>query len=249
MPKLEDRFHLIAPDYPGFGFSEAPDPGEFSYTFERLADIIEAFVDKLGITRASLYVQDYGGALGFRLATRRPEFVRAIVVQNAVAHLDGILPSLAPLMDYWQERSIENELVVRQLLSLETTFFRYTHGAAYPERISPDAYTLDQALLDRPGNDKIQLDLFYDYRTNTEKFTEWQAYLRSHRPPMLVIWGKNDPFFSAAGAVAYKRDNPNATVRFIEGGHFVLEEASQQIAEEMRALADRLPSDSYAKNS
>lgn len=238
--ELEDRFHLIAPDYPGFGFSEAPDPSAFAYTFDHYAELIEKFVDRLGITKLSLYVQDYGGPVGFRLAAKRPELIRAIVVQNAVAHLDGVSPALAPLMAYWEDRSAEKEAAVRQFLAPQTTVFQYTHGAKNPERISPDAYTLDQALLDRPGNDKIQLELFYDYRTNPARFGEWQQYLRDRQPPMLVIWGKDDPFFTLAGAHAFKRDNPNATVEIIDGGHFVIEEASHHIALRMRALADRV---------
>jgi len=240
MPKLADRFRLIAPDYPGFGYSDAPPPHAFEYTFDHLAEIVEKFVDTLGITKASLYVQDYGGPIGFRIAAKRPELVRAIVVQNAVAHLDGVSENLAPLMAYWQDRGPANEAAVRAMLTRETTVFQYKHGAANPERISPDAYTLDQALLDRPGNDAIQLELFYDYRKNPERFAEWQAYLQTHRPPMLVVWGKNDPFFTPAGARAFERDNPNATVKLLDGGHFVLEEASDTIATEMRALADRV---------
>jgi pimeloyl-ACP methyl ester carboxylesterase len=246
MPKLADRFRLIAPDYPGFGYSDAPAPQAFTYTFDHLAEIVEKFVDALGIAKLSLYVQDYGGPVGFRLAAKRPELIRAIVVQNAVAHLDGVSENLAPLMAYWQDRGPANETAVRVFLTRETTLFQYTHGAGNPERISPDAYTLDQALLDRPGNDAIQLELLYDYRSNPARFAEWQDYLRTHKPPMLVLWGKNDPFFTPAGAYAFERDNPNATVKLLDGGHFVLEEASETIAAEMRALADRIKAGTYA---
>jgi pimeloyl-ACP methyl ester carboxylesterase len=246
MPQLADRFRLIAPDYPGFGFSDAPGPHEFAYTFDHLADIVEKFVDALGITKASLYVQDYGGPIGFRLASKRPDLIRAIVVQNAVAHLEGVSEALAPLMAYWQDRGPVNEAAVRGFLARETTIFQYTHGASRPERISPEAYTLDQALLDRPGNDAIQLALFYDYRTNPEHFAQWQQYLRTHKPPMLVVWGKDDPFFTPAGAHAFARDNPNATVKLLDGGHFVLEEAADTIADEIRALADRVKAGIYA---
>ena len=239
MPKLEGQFRLIAPDYPGFGFSAAPPPEEFAYTFDHFADLVERFVDALGVQRLTLYVQDYGGPAGFRLAAKRPELIEGIVVQNAVAHLDGVSDALAPLMAYWQDRSPEREEAVRSFLAPQTTVFQYTHGAKHPERISPDAYTLDQALLDRPGNDRIQFELFYDYRTNPERFGEWQAYLREKRPPMLVVWGTNDPFFTPAGATAFGRDNPNATIKLIEGGHFVLEEASDEIAGEIRAFASR----------
>jgi pimeloyl-ACP methyl ester carboxylesterase len=240
MPKLADRFRLIAPDYPGFGFSDAPPPEEFAYTFDHLSEIVEKFVDALGITKVSLYVQDYGGPVGFRLATKRPELIRAIVVQNAVAHLDGVSEALAPLMAYWNDRGPENEAAVRSFLKPETTRFQYEHGAAHPERVSPDAWTLDQALLDRPGNDRIQLELFYDYRTNPERFAQWQEYLRTKQPPMLVIWGRNDPFFTPAGAQAFLRDNPRASVVLLDAGHFALEEASDTIAAEMRKFADRV---------
>jgi pimeloyl-ACP methyl ester carboxylesterase len=246
LPKLEDRFRLIAPDYPGFGFSDAPSPDAFAYTFDHLADVVEKFVGALGITKASLYVQDYGGPIGFRLATKHPELIRAIVVQNAVAHLDGVSAALAPLMAYWNDRGPANEQAVRAFLAPETTQFQYQHGAGNPERISPDAWTLDQARLDRPDNDRIQLELFYDYRTNPERFAEWQNYLRTQRPPMLVVWGKNDPFFTPAGAHAFLRDNPNATLKLLDAGHFALEEAGDEIAAEMRLLADRVKSGVYA---
>jgi pimeloyl-ACP methyl ester carboxylesterase len=242
MPLLADRLRLIAPDYPGFGFSDAPSPDRFAYTFDHLAEIVERFIDRLGITKLSLYVQDYGGPIGFRIAAKRPELIRAIIVQNAIAHLDGVSPALAPLMAYWENRGPQQEAAVRAMLTAQTTTFQYLHGAANPERISPDGYTLDQALLDRPGNDAIQLELLYDYRNNPARFAEWQAYLQGAQPPMLVVWGRNDPFFTEAGAQAFARDNPRATVSLIDGGHFVLEEAADQIAREIRAFADRVTS-------
>ncbi|MBK9621031.1 MAG: alpha/beta hydrolase [Candidatus Obscuribacter sp.] len=244
IPLLEDRFHIIAPDYPGFGHSDSPSPSEFTYTFDNISKLIEVLLDTLGITKVSLFVQDYGGPIGFRIAERRPELVRAIVVQNAIAHLEGIAPSLEPLTQYWQDRPGKEESV-RNFLKKETTVFQYMHGASQPEKISPDAYVLDQAFLDRPGNDLIQLELFYDYRTNPEKYPEWQRYLRDHKPPMLVIWGENDPFFTKEGALAYSKDNPNAMVKFLNAGHFALEEASEEIATEIRALADRVKAGDY----
>jgi pimeloyl-ACP methyl ester carboxylesterase len=240
LPKLADRFHLIAPDYPGFGYSDAPLTSQFTYTFDNFAALVERFVAALGITKLSLYVQDYGGPIGFRLAAKRPDLIRAIVVQNAIAHTDGISENLAPLARYWEDQGVQNEAAVRGFLTFDTTKFQYMHGAAHPERISPDAYTLDQARLDRPGNDAIQLALFLDYRSNPPQFPVWQNYLRTHRPPMLVVWGKNDPFFTPAGADAIARDNPNATVVLVDGGHFALEEYATEIAAEMRALADRV---------
>lgn len=246
MPRLADRFHLVAPDYPGFGYSDAPAPTNFTYTFDRLAEIVEGFVDALGIEKVSLYLHDYGGPIGFRLAAKRPELIRAIVVQNAIAHLDGVSPALAPLQNYWADPSSASEAAVRQMLAPETTRFQYLEGAADASRVSPDAYTLDQALLDRPGNDAIQLALLYDYRTNPPQFATWQAYLRDRRPPMLVLWGKNDPFFTVAGAEAYRRDNTGATVVLLDGGHFAIEEHSGTIAEAMRALADRVKAQAAA---
>lgn len=244
IPELADRFHLIAPDYPGFGHSDAPSVNDFEYSFDNLSTIVEKFIDSLGITKVSMYVQDYGGPIGFRIAQRRPELVRAIVVQNAAAHLEALAPSWEPFIEYWRDRA-GNENAVRNFLKKETTIFQYTHGASQPEKISPDAYVFDQALLDRPGNDLIQLELFYDYRNNPEKYPEWQQYLREHKPPMLVIWGENDPFFTKEGALAYTKDNPNATVKFLNAGHFALEEASEEIAAEMRTLADRVKAGAY----
>jgi pimeloyl-ACP methyl ester carboxylesterase len=238
---------VIAPDYPGFGFSSQPDPGSFAYTFDHLATLIDGFIDRLGITHLSMYVQDYGGPIGMRIATKRPELIRAIVVQNSNFHAEGISEALAPLARYWQDRSPEAEAAVRGFLAPETTKFQYTHGVQDPERVNPDAYTHDQVNLDRPGNDAIQLALFRDYESNLALYPAWQEYLRTQRPPMLVIFGKNDPFFTPAGAEAIGRDNPNATVIPLEGGHFALEEHSARIAAEMRSLADRVKAGAYAR--
>jgi pimeloyl-ACP methyl ester carboxylesterase len=182
-----------------------------------------------------------------RIATKRPELIRAIVVQNSNFHMEGISENLAPLAKYWEDQSAEVEAAVRGFLTRQTTTFQYTHGVQYPERISRDAIELNQLNLDRPGNDRIQLKLFRDYQTNIELYPQWQAYLREQQPPMLVIFGKNDPFFTPAGAEAIGRDNPNATLIPLEGGHFALEEHSGRIAAEMRALADRVKAGAYAK--
>jgi len=230
IPKLSDRFHLIAPDYPGFGHSDAPSPKHFNYTFDNLSVVIEKLIAKLGIEKVSMYVHDYGGPIGFRIASRNPNLIRAIVVQNAVAHTDGISETLQPLVRYWEDRNPQTEAAVRKFLEKDTTIFQYTHGASHPERISPDAYTFDQALLDRPGNDLIQLELFYDYRNNPPKFEEWQSYLREHKPPMLVIWGENDPFFTQAGAHAFARDNANATVKLLNAFYNSLQVGSLDLA-------------------
>jgi pimeloyl-ACP methyl ester carboxylesterase len=230
MPKLAGEFRVIAPDYPGYGISDAPAASEFSYTFERLTDVIEGFTRKLGLSRYSLYMQDFGGPVGLRLAMRRPGRVEALIAQNAVAHSEGLSDALAPARRFWAERNAETEKPMRDLLKLETTKFQYLHGAARPERVSPDSWTLDQALLDRPGNAEIQLALLYDYRHNLARYPAWQAYLREHRPPMLVVWGVNDPFFTVAGANAYKREVPQAELHFFDGGHFMLEEYSTEVA-------------------
>jgi pimeloyl-ACP methyl ester carboxylesterase len=247
IPKLADRFHLVAPDYPGFGYSAQPSTKDFDYTFDHIAALIDKFIDALGIRKVSLYVQDYGGPVGMRIATKRPELIRAIVVQNSNFHAEGIAASLAPLAAYWHDRSPEAEAAVRGFLTIETTKFQYTHGVQHPERVNPDAYTLDQVNLDRPGNDAIQLALFRDYESNLTSYPAWQEYLRTERPPMLVIFGTNDPFFTPAGAEAIGRDNPNATIVPLEGGHFALEEHSSRIAAEMRSLADRVVAGTYAK--
>lgn len=246
IPKLADRFHVIAPDYPGFGYSAAPLPDAFKYSFDNFSLIIEKLLGQLSIEKVSLYMQDYGGPVGFRLAVRRPQLINAMIVQNAVAHEEGLADSLKPLRDYWKDRSAKNEEVVRGFLSKDTTVFQYTHGAGHPERISPDSYHFDQSRLDRPGNDRIQLELFYDYKSNPEQYDQWQSYLQTHRPPMLIAWGKNDPFFTVAGAEALQRDNPNATLKLLNAGHFALEEASDEIAACIHALADRVQAQSHS---
>jgi pimeloyl-ACP methyl ester carboxylesterase len=238
--RLSPHFHLIAPDYPGFGYSDAPDPDTFTYSFDHLADVIERFLQTLGITRFSLFLQDYGGPLGFRLATHHPERIEALIIQNANAYLEGVTPALAPIQAYWQDRNETTEAAVRALLRPETTKFQYTQGARSLEQVSPDAWTVDQHFLDRPGNDAIQLALLYDYRTNVELYPEWQAYLRKHLPPTLVVWGQNDPFFGPAGARAYQRDVPEAEIHLLDTGHFALEEDADEIAALIRQfLASR----------
>ena len=230
MPALADRYRLIAPDYPGYGHSEAPAASRFDYTFERLADVIQGLTENLGIARYSLYMQDFGGPVGFRLATRHPERVQALILQNAVAHEEGLSDGFAPARAYWAKPSPETEKPMRALLSLETTRFQYLHGASRPERINPDSWLLHQALLDRPGNAEIQLSLLYDYRNNPPQYPKWQAYLRDRQPPTLVVWGKNDPFFTEAGAHAYRRHVPGAEVHIFDGGHFLLEEEADAVA-------------------
>jgi pimeloyl-ACP methyl ester carboxylesterase len=230
MPLLAPRFHVIAPDYPGFGYSDEPQPESFQYTFDNLSLVIEEFLAALGVERYSLYLQDYGGPIGFRLATRHPEHVQSLILQNANAYKEGISAAMEMLNLYWTDRAM-SETAVRGLLTRATTVYQYTHGAHRPERISPDAYHHAQALLDRPGNDRIQLELLFDYQHNVELYPQWQEYLRQHQPPTLILWGENDPFFLPAGARAYQQDLPNAALHLLPGGHFVLEEAHEEIAQ------------------
>jgi pimeloyl-ACP methyl ester carboxylesterase len=239
IPRLADRFRVVAPDYPGYGFSDAPPAGEFAYSFERLTDVIEGFTERLGLRRYGLYLQDFGGPVGFRLATRHPERVQALIVQNAVAHAEGLSEGFAPARRFWADRNPQTEKEMRGLLTLETTKFQYLHGAARPELISPDSWTLDQALLDRPGSAEVHLALLYDYQHNLTRYPAWQAYLREHRPPLLVLWGLNDPFFTVAGARAYKRDVPQAELHFFGAGHFLLEEYSAEAADLIQRFLKR----------
>ncbi len=230
IPALADRYHVIAPDYPGFGQSGAPDRASFEYTFANYAKIVEALTDKLGIKTYTLYVMDYGAPVGFRLAAKHPERVSALIVQNGNAYNEGIQKFWEPIQKYWSTGAIEDRESIRWLTSLKATKWQYTHGVSDTTLVSPDTWTMDQARLDRRGNQEIQLDLFYDYRINIPLYPQWQAYLRKHQPPTLVMWGKNDQIFVADGAAAYKRDLPNAEVHMIDTGHFVLETHGNEVA-------------------
>ena len=226
IPALADRYHVVAPDLPGFGFTEAPDRKTFKYTFDHLAEVMERFTEVLGLSRYALYVFDYGAPVGFRLATRHPERITALISQNGNAYEEGLSESWNPIQAYWKDPSPKNRSALRAFLKPETTQWQYTHGAADAERLSPDAWTLDSALLARPGNDEIQLDLFGDYQSNVRLYPKFQDYFRTSRPPLLAVWGKNDPFFLPAGAQAFKRDNPQAEVHLLDAGHFALEVVS-----------------------
>lgn len=230
IPRLAGRYRVIAPDYPGYGYSDAPSPDRFDYSFDRLAALMDKFVQALGARRYVIYAQDFGGPVGFRLAALHPERVAAIVVQNAVAHEEGLSARLKTARPFWERRTPETEAPMRAFLTLETTRYQYLAGARDPHMISPDSWLHAQALLDRPGNSDIQLALLHDYGSNLKKYPEWQAYFRRHQPPMLVAWGKNDPFFTVAGARAYGRDIPSAEIHLLDGGHFALEEHSATIA-------------------
>ena len=240
IPALADDFHVIAPDYPGFGYSDAPAPDQFAYTFDHLAEVIEKFIQALGLKKFSLYLQDYGGPVGFRLATAQPERIQALIVQNANAYLEGISAAFEPLKPFWDNRNAETEKAARALLQRETTIFQYTHGAARPELINPDAWTFDQALLDRTGNDLIQLELLHNYTTNLALYPRWQEYLRKYQPPTLIVSGKNDPFFIPAGQEAFQRDLPNAEIHLLDAGHFALEDHADEIAARIRTFVNAL---------
>lgn len=240
MPRLADRYRVIAPDYPGFGQSAAPAPGEFDYSFDHYAELMQSFTQQLGLQRYALYLMDYGAPVGFRLASRHPERVTALIAQNGNAYAEGIGEFWDPIKAYWKDNSAANREHIRRAgLSLESTRWQYLDGVPDPTLVSPDGYTLDQAYLERPGNKDIQLALIYDYQTNLPKYPEWQAYFRKHRPPTLVIWGKNDAIFLAAGAESYRRDNPQAQVHLLDTGHFALETHAPQIATLIRDFLEK----------
>ncbi len=239
IPALADRYHVVAPDLPGFGFTEAPDRKTFKYTFDHLAEVIERFTEVLGLSRYVLYIFDYGAPVGFRLALNHPERVSALISQNGNAYEEGLSDGWNPIQAYWKDPSPENRSALRAFLTPETTQWQYTHGAANPERLSPDAWTLDSAFLARPGNDEIQLDLFGDYKSNVALYPKFQEYFRTQRPPLLAVWGKNDPFFLPAGAEAFKRDNPQAEVHLLDAGHFALESRGSEIAAIIRDFLAR----------
>jgi len=239
MPRLADRFHLLAPDYPGFGRSEAPSPRAFRYTFDHLAEVVDHFLEGQGADRYGLYLQDYGGPVGFRLALAHPERVRALIVQNAVAHEQGLSDLWAARRAFWADRAAHEAAVRENLLSLAATRQRHVGRSPHPERIDPDTWESEYAFLSRPGMVDIQLELFYDYRTNVASYARWQAYLRERQPPLLVAWGKHDPSFTVAGAVAFGEDVATAEVHLLDAGHFALDEAAPQIADLIRGFLAR----------
>ena len=239
IPALSDRFRIVAPDLPGFGQSDMPPRDKFSYTFAGLAEVIERFTEVIGFVRFAIYVFDYGAPTGFRMAVRHPERVTAIISQNGNAYEEGLSEGWNPIRAYWQDPSEANRTAIRAFLSPETTIWQYTHGVADTSLVSPDGYSLDNYYLARPGADEVQLDLFGDYKNNVAMYPEFQAYFRKHKPPLLAIWGKNDPFFLPPGAEAFRRDIPGAEVRFLDTGHFALETHCDEIA---AAIRDFLPS-------
>jgi len=238
IPELADRLHVVAPDLLGFGQSDMPDHDTFTYTFQALTDIIEGFIEAVGFGRYALYVFDYGAPIGFRLALRQPERVTAIISQNGNAYQEGLSDGWNPIRAYWREPTPANRDAIRSLVQPETTVWQYTHGVADRSSVSPDGYTLDNHYLARPGADEIQLDLLLDYASNVELYPQFQDYFRTRRPPLLAIWGRNDPFFLPAGAHAFKTDIPAADVRLLDTGHFALETHAVEIA---RAIREFLP--------
>ncbi|MGO4305495.1 alpha/beta fold hydrolase [Cupriavidus sp. RAF12] len=230
IPQLADRFHIVAPDLPGFGLSDMPGRDTFTYTFDNLANVIDRFTEVIGFDRFAVYVFDYGAPTGFRLALKHPERITAIVSQNGNAYEDGLSDGWNPIRAYWQDPSHANREALRAMLTKETTVWQYTHGVSDPASVSPDGYSLDDYYLSRPGADEIQLDLFGDYQNNVALYPAFQQYFRNHKPPFLAVWGKNDPFFLPAGAEAFKRDIPAAEVRFFDTGHFALETHAADIA-------------------
>ena len=230
MDALSDRFHLVAPDYPGFGHSQSPPTSEFDYTFDRLADVTERLLlDELGLQRFFLYVFDFGAPIGFRIAARNPDRIAGLVIQNGNAYEAGLGPMMDVQKDFWADRD-NVEPRIRDLLTHEVTKAQYTTGASNPERLNPDGWTLDQHFLDQPGRKDVMVELLYDYQSNTARYPEWQAYFREHQPPALIVWGANDDFFTADGARAYLTDLPDAELHLLDSGHFALEEHPDEIA-------------------
>jgi pimeloyl-ACP methyl ester carboxylesterase len=242
IPKIAERFHIIAPDYIGFGYSDAPDVTQFNYSFENLAKHVEELLlDVLGLKSFSIYVQDYGAPIGYRIASRHRDLIDGIVVQNGNAYAEGIGDAFNPMKPFWRERTAATEAPVRELLKKEITIFQYTHGVKDVSLISPDAYTIDQFFLDRPGNEAIQLNLLHDYQSNVKLYDEWHEYFRVKQPRMLIVWGMNDPFFTVEGAKAYQRDLPSAELHLIDTGHFALEDSCDFIAERIRQFLVETP--------
>ncbi|HYO96747.1 MAG TPA: alpha/beta hydrolase [Polyangiaceae bacterium] len=239
IPRLADKYRVIAPDYPGYGYSGAPDRSKFAYTFASYASIVDKLTRQLGVKRYALYVMDYGAPVGFRLAVKNPDRVSAIVVQNGNAYNEGIEAFWDPIKAYWKTGAAKEREGIRWLMTSKATYWQYSNGVKDMSLVSPDTWTTDQALLDRPGNQEIQLDLFYDYRTNIPLYPQWQAYFREHKPPMLVVWGQNDEIFVAAGAAPYKRDIPNVEIHMFDTGHFALETHGVAIAALMRDFLAR----------
>ncbi len=234
IPELAEDFHILAPDYPGFGLSSAPSTDDYEYTFDHLAATVDELLERRGFDRYSLYLMDYGAPVGYRIATAHPERITGLVVQNGNAYDEGLLGFWDPIKAYWKSESAEDRTALRGLLTLEATKWQYQHGTRSADSISPDNWLVVQPLLERPGNDEVQLDLFLDYGTNPPLYPAWQKYFREHQPPTLILWGKNDQIFPAEGAAPYLRDLPSAELHLLDTGHFALEEDGKRMAAAMR---------------
>lgn len=239
IPALANDHRVVAPDMPGFGYSGAPDRASFDYTFDSLTDVIDRFIETLGLSSYAIYVFDYGAPVGLRLAMRHPERVTAIISQSGNAYVEGLSEGWNPIRKYWEAPTDENRNALRSFLTPETTKWQYTHGVTDTALVAPESYTLDTALMARPGNDEIQLDLLGDYATNIALYPAFQKYLRNHQPPLLAVWGKNDPFFLPAGAEAFRRDVPGAELLFYDTGHFALETHHEEIARAIHEFLER----------
>lgn len=239
IPLLADKYHVVAPDYPGFGLSEAPPPSRYTYTFDNIATTVTHFTEALKLSRYSLYVQDYGGPIGFRLALAHPERINSIIVQNAVANEDGLGPAWNERKAFWKDRAAYESTAIPNFLSFATTRLRHLGTSPNPDRYDPNTWTDEFTHLAAPGQSQIQADLFYDYRNNVAAYPAWQAWMRQRQPPMLIVWGKYDPSFAVAGAAAYQRDVPGAEVHILDAGHFALDEKVDEIAVLMRAFLDK----------
>jgi pimeloyl-ACP methyl ester carboxylesterase len=239
IPLLADRFHIVAPDLPGFGLSDMPARERFKYTFDNVASVIDRFTEVVGFTRYAVYIFDYGAPTGLRLAVKHPDRITAIISQNGNAYEEGLSEGWNPIRAYWKDSSEANRTALRGFLAPGTTQWQYTHGVTDPTTVSPDGYSLDNFYLARPGADEVQLDLFGDYKSNVALYPTFQKYFKTHKPPLLAVWGKNDPFFLPAGAEAFKRDIPNAVVRFLDTGHFALETHAAEVAAEIRKFMEK----------
>jgi pimeloyl-ACP methyl ester carboxylesterase len=240
IPQLADRFHIVAPDLPGFGQSDMPSRDKFKYTFDNVANVIDRFTEVIGLSRYAVYVFDYGAPTGFRLAVKHPDRITAIISQNGNAYEEGLSQGWNPIRAYWNDASDANRAALRSFLAPATTQWQYIHGVTDTTTVSPDGYSLDNFYLARPGADEVQLDLFGDYKSNVALYPTFQKYFKMHEPPLLAVWGKNDPFFLPAGAEAFKRDIPSAVVRFLDTGHFAVETHAAEIAAEIRKFMDEL---------